>query len=360
VRVGIDYRPALLAKTGIGRYAEGLVRGLIELAPAVEPCLWAVFRRSGEVAHRLPPGVRARRWPLPGRLADRLGWLGYPPDRALGGCDVWHHTDFVVPRTRCPSVMTLHDVIFLEDDRWHGRARSERLAATLALATRRCARFLVPTEHVKRDVIARTPIDESRIRVVPPGVDAARFANAPPAGRARPYVLAVGSLEPRKNLPRLIAAFDRVAAERDDVELLIAGSPLHDADLVTRARDGAAASARVHLLGRVDDAALASLYRGAAAFAYVSLREGFGLPVLEAMAAGVPVVTSAGTAMEEVACGAAALVDPESVDSIADGLLGALTHGPDKLTALVGEACVQRHTWARTARAALDVYSELV
>jgi glycosyltransferase involved in cell wall biosynthesis len=360
VRVGIDYRPALLGKTGIGRYTEGLVGGLIETGRADSLRLYGVFLSAGRIPETaVPDGIRLLRRPIPGRLADGLGRLGLTVDRAVGGCEIWHHTDFVVPRARCPAVMTLHDVVFLRDARFHGAERTENLTRVLERARDRCRLFIVPSRAAARDAEELAGLPSDRIRVVRHGIDPRGMLAAAPVRRDRPYVLAVGSLEPRKNLPRLIDAFGRIAAENADLELLVAGPSHHEPGRVEEARAGSPAADRIHLLGHVTDATLGGLYRGAAALAYVSLVEGFGLPVLEGMAAGVPVVTSRGTAMEETAGAAAVLVDPEDTASIEGGLRSALTDDDQRRRlAREGPERAALFTWARAARETWAAYEE--
>jgi glycosyltransferase involved in cell wall biosynthesis len=188
-----------------------------------------------------------------------------------------------------------------------------------------------------------------RLRHVPLGVD---VGPADPAARARfgldrPYLLFVGTMEPRKNLARLVEA---VARLRTDHVLAVAGLDGWG-DAAPPATD------RVRLLGFVTDAERDALYAGAEAFVYPSLREGFGLPVAEAMAHGTPVVTSRGTSTEEVAAGAAVLVEPTDVDAIVDGIERALADR-DRLVA-AGLVRAAELTWERTAEATLAAYREL-
>jgi glycosyltransferase involved in cell wall biosynthesis len=196
-------------------------------------------------------------------------------------------------------------------------------------------------------------IPAERIRHVPLGVT---VRPADPAARRRfgldrPYLLFVGTLEPRKNLTRLVEALGRLDGEYRDLLLAVAG-------LDGWGDAAPPASDRVRLLGFVTDAERDALYAGAAAFAYPSLREGFGLPVAEAMAHGTPVVTSLGTSTEEVAGGAAVLVDPTDVDGITHGIEQALADR-DRLVA-AGRIRAAELTWARTAEATFAAYRELV
>jgi glycosyltransferase involved in cell wall biosynthesis len=179
-------------------------------------------------------------------------------------------------------------------------------------------------------------VKEERIRVIPHGVDEP-FAPEGPAADGE-YVLAVGTVEPRKNIPRLAKA-----ARRANVELRVAGAP-------------GWGDVAVPSLGFVDDAELASLYRGAACLAYPSLYEGFGLPVLEAMACGTPVVTSIGSAAAQLADGAAVLVDPLDVEAIAAGIEEAVRRRDELRAAGIERA--RAFTWPAAARATVEVYRE--
>jgi glycosyltransferase involved in cell wall biosynthesis len=175
-------------------------------------------------------------------------------------------------------------------------------------------------------------------------------------GVTRPYVLFVGTVEPRKNLPRVVDAFARIG--RPDVELVLVGPTGWNEDVAPAV---AALGARARALGFVPRHDLAPLYAGAAAFVYPSLREGFGLPVLEAMAQGTPVVTSAATSTAEVAGDAALLVDPFDVDAIAAAIDRALTDGEvARRLRDAGRARAAEFPWSRTAEMTLAVYREAV
>jgi alpha-1,3-rhamnosyl/mannosyltransferase len=216
--------------------------------------------------------------------------------------------------------------------------------ATLKPILRNAARVIAVSEFTKRDVLELFPLPEERVRVVPNAVDAVFSPDGPVADGD--YVLAVGTLEPRKNLARLVEAMCDMEVELRVVGAAGWGQP--DVDVTRR---------RVKWLGFVPDDELARLYRGAACVAYPSLYEGFGIPVLEAMASGAPVVTSTGTAMAEVADGAAVLIDPEDVESIAAGIREAIARREALSRAGVERA--KAYTWDAAAGATADVYREL-
>ncbi len=320
--------------------------------------------------HRSPapapfePSMPVRRLPLP-RLALYEAWSRAPVPRvewATGGVDVVHATTIVPAASRAPLVATLHDLAFLHDPA-HFTAHGIRLFRRCLAQLRRRADLVLCSSTATMDDCVASGLDADRLRLVllgvAPPLDDARGddppGQAPPSAPTRPYVLFVGTVEPRKNLPRLVEAFHQARAEGalpPDAHLLLAG-PAGWGD----ALPPGGAGPDVRLLGRVADAELAALYRGALVTAQPSVREGFGLPVLEAMAHGSPVVTSRGTSTEEVAGGAAVLVDPLDVGDIARGLADAVARRAELIVA--GRVRAAELTWERTAAVTLAAYREL-
>jgi alpha-1,3-rhamnosyl/mannosyltransferase len=258
-----------------------------------------------------------------------------------------------------PTVVVVHDLVaFIEGASAQSRAaRIER--ATIARAMRRAAGLQCVSDATRTDLVARFPDVAPRAFTVPLAADARfREAGADPAVLARHglqpqrYVLAVGTLEPRKNLPRLIAAWTQVDdAVRRDAVLALVGPRGWDDDATLAA---ARATGSVRLLGHVPEDDLPSLYAGCACFAYPSLYEGFGLPVLEAMAAGAPVVTSSVSSLPEVAADAALLVDPRDAPAITSALERVLADPAlaDDLRAR-GRTRAATFSWQRFAAATL-------
>ena len=325
IRVAIDVSPLVQTRAGTARYLKGLLR---------------------ELRDRDDVEVRARSF---GRN-DRLSTLArdsvwYP--LVLGRereADVLHCPTYRGPlRATRPLVVTVHDLaVFRHPDafnRWT-RTYSPRLVPRV-LGT--AARVIAVSEFTRRELVELLHVPEEKIRVVPNAVEDEFTSDGPAA--AGDYVLAVGTLEPRKNLPRLVEA-----AQRSDVELRIVGA---------RGWGGVEVGGNgVRWLGEVSDSELARLYRGALCVAYPSLYEGFGIPVLEAMACGVPVVTTRGTAMEEVADGAAVLVDTRDPAEIAAGIERAAAER-DRLVPR-GLERARAFRWGAVATATVAVYRQAV
>ena len=282
---------------------------------------------------------------------------------ATGPVDVIHATALAIPPRTAPLVLTLHDLAFLDYPEHASRWGNAFFRRALEIAKRDVDLVLCSSlATVERAVEYGLPHD--RLRHVPLGVD---VVPATPADVARVrathglegrYVLWVGTVEPRKNLPRLLQAFRAAPA---DVELVLVGPKGWNEDLETRlatlprdVRD------RVRLLGFVPHADLGPLYAGAAAFCFPSLLEGFGFPVVEAMAQGTPVVTSLGTSTAEVAGAAGLLVDPKDADAIGAALDRVL--GDETLARQLGETGRVRastYTWRRSADLVMDAYRDV-
>jgi alpha-1,3-rhamnosyl/mannosyltransferase len=285
VRVALDVSPLRQTRAGTARYLNGLLGAGL---PGVE-------------VHQVAFGGPGR---LTAAARDIVWYLGVLP-LAARGADVLHCPTYRAPLS-CPTpvVVTVHDLAVFRYPETFRRWTRRYSRAIVPRVLRAATHVIAVSEFTKGELGTLLGLPAERVTVVPNAVDRV-FT---PAGEAAAgeYVLAVGTLEPRKNLPRLAEA-----AARLGVELRVVG---------TRGWGRVAVPGSVRLLGEVPDAELAALYRGARCLAYPSLYEGFGLPVLEAMACGCPVVTSAGGACEEVAGGAAVLVDPLDVASIAAGI----------------------------------------
>jgi glycosyltransferase involved in cell wall biosynthesis len=323
MRVGLDVSPLDQTAAGTARYLEQLEQlagvDLVRLAHRGEGRAAILYRDTVWYPLVLP------------RLAGRLR------------LDVLHCPTFRAPLTppACPLVVTVHDLAVLRHPETFNQW-TRRYSRLCVSRVARSARLVIAVSaHTQRDLVELLRMPEEKIRVVPNGV-AEVFGTDGPAESGE-YVLAVGTLEPRKNLDRLAQATRRLG-----VELRVAGAPGWG-----RVELGGGG---VRLLGRVSDEELARLYRGARCLAYPSLYEGFGIPIVEAMASGTPVVTSRGGATEEVAGGAAVLVDPLDPAAIAAGIEEAAERREELVPA--GLARAREFSWAETARRTAGVYRE--
>jgi glycosyltransferase involved in cell wall biosynthesis len=360
MRIAIDARLWAEPRSGIGRYTRALTEHLRQVAPDEQWILY-VDRPPGPAL----AGVEVRCLPWPQRLLWSL-WHA-PRDLRRRPVDVFHGvTGFELPgRGPWALVTTVHDLVPLRLPHLVPARHRWAVRCLLGGALRRAQRVIAVSETTRGEILARYRLAPARVVVVPEAA-APHFAPPPaPAlaatraryGLARPYVLFVGFLEPKKNLDGLLQAVARVrrTGAWGETELVVVGAPGWGPAPATRAHalglDGA-----VRFVGAAPDADLPALYGGALAFAFPSLWEGFGLPALEAMAAGTPVVASNRGALPEVTAGAALLVDP-SPGPIAEALERLLVEPAlrERLR-LAGLARAAQFSWARTARETLSVY----
>lgn len=352
---------------GIGTYVREVVPALAAADPALAVTLFhARFPRPGLPEPwmksfpvvGLPTGIRVLYpgWNLAGR--PRL------PER-LAGLDVLHAPSPAAVPPAGPHqrlVVTVHDLAFrlypeLFPPAWRAVFRSG-----LRRAVRRADVIIAVSRNTARDLVRIARADASRIAVVPLAATLPAEATdpAPALGRMRvprPYVLFVGTLEPRKNLVRLVRAYRRAVARTGAPHALVLAGPLGWRPAGLHREIAAEGPGRVVLTGRVTGTDLDALYRGADAFAYPSLYEGFGLPVLEAMARGIPCLVSGSSSLPEVAGDAALTADPRSVDRLTGGLERLLGDREEaRRLGAAGRARAAEFSWERTARATLEAY----
>lgn len=374
--VGIDVS---VLRHGLGNgtavYCYNLARALLSLPepPTLRLFFGARSSRPAEVAleelrdlggelHRAPPP-----WAW---SPDGAWWLPVRPPMArfLAGLDVFHLGEFHFPRDAgVPAVATVHDLTTELFPEQHVRLNRALHARRLRWIRERAARVIVVSESTGRDLTRLLELPPDRVHRIyearghdtggePPlnQVDEVRERYGLDDGS---YVLSVGTLEPRKNHERLIHAFEGLPPRFDEVKLAVAGGEGWRAGGILETARASPARDRIRLLGSVPGRDLPALYAGATVFALASLYEGFGLPVLEAMAAGTPVLTSDVSSLPEVAGDAALLVDPHSTDAIRDGLERLL--GDPALRGRLarrGRERERRFTWRRTAEETSAVY----
>ena len=333
---------------------------LAELARMPDLDVWGVAaRHRGAAPEPWHPPVPVHHLPLP-RAALYRSWHGlrWPPvDLGRRGprADVVHATSPAIPPVTAPLVATVHDLAFLDSPELYTPRGVRFLTRGTELARERASAVVVPSRWT-REACLRAGFDAERLHVVPHGVSVPEVSTADVV-RLRErldlrgdYVLWCGTHEPRKNLPTLLAAFELLVADGSDLQLLLVGPD----GWGPRTPPPPSVASRMRTAGFLPPADLHAAYAGASVFCYPSLQEGFGMPVLEAMAHGVPVVTTADSPMAELAAGAGVLVDATDAAAVADGVTAAQADG--RLGAL-GVATARRLTWASAARALADVYA---
>jgi glycosyltransferase involved in cell wall biosynthesis len=313
----------------------------------------------------VPLGVDVARFPMVGPPM-RAAWrrVSAPPiELWTGRVDVVHGPNFVVPPAwMAGRLVTVHDVTMLN----HPELCTEdtlEFPSLLQRALDRGAWVHTVSEFVRGEVIDRLRVPPARVVAIPNGVTPAPPGDASRGrslAKSERYLLAIGTIEPRKDFPRLVDAFDRVAATHGDVTLVIAGPDGWGSDALRAAARRARHRDRIVRLGWVTDEDRNALLRGASVFVYPSIYEGFGLPPLEAMSAGAPVVTTRAGGITEVVGDAAVLIDPGDTDALAEAIARVLDDATlaDDLRAR-GFANVERFSWDRTARDLAALYRQI-
>jgi glycosyltransferase involved in cell wall biosynthesis len=331
VIVAIDATPMTVSSGGVRRYTEELSRALVSCFPRDEFHL---------ISDQLQPvsGVDRRWWTI-----------GVQRAMLRLRCDLFHGTDFSVPYLPLrPSVLTLHDLSPWKSTGWHHAADRVRSRTPYLIKLGVATMIITDTRAIRSEAITHFRVSPDRIVSVPiaAGPEFRPVATSP----CRPYFLFVGTVEPRKNVPAVIAAW-RAVRQSHDVDLLIAGRRREDGPVIEE-------EPGLHILGEVPNESLPSLYSGAVACVYPTEYEGFGLPVLEAMQCGCPVITSLDPAVMEVSAGAAMHVEPHEIAHAMEVLLT----GPgerDRRREL-GLWRAGEFSWSATARRTREVYEEAI
>lgn len=378
----LDGLPLQVRSAGIGVYTRSLVRRMAKLRPDLDFvllglsdfalwCLRAV-PPSQERDELFPPNVRWATTPLYPFIAG-YPLAGLPPlvpvAIATGAPSLYHATNYVLPRRfGAHAVVTVHDLALLRFPEL-GTAALRRHVRKTRDSVRRAQRVIADSEATRKDLITLLHVPPDKVRVVHLGCDEdfggghagqSRENVARRLGTNQPYLLHVGTIEPRKNLIRLVSAF---AAARREVgfphHLVLAGSPGWGGDEVLRKIHDANLGELVHLVEDGSRAVVRDLYRAADLFVYPSLYEGFGLPPLEAMASETPVVASNAASLPEVVGDAALLVDPLDEAALAHAIVRGLTDEMLRRTLRrAGSKRARLFTWERCARETLSVYEE--
>jgi glycosyltransferase involved in cell wall biosynthesis len=345
MRIALDGMPLASELTGVGHYTRELARSLALVAP------------SDTFTFIEPRGVLKKRW-----------WsLGLPVQLLRSSFDLFHGTNYEIPLwSRRPTVVTIHDLSLLLHSEVHEQRLVQRARWRLPLMAKAASKIITPSNSVKTEVCEKLEVSPEKVAVTPEAPRPAFRSREDPEllrrlGIDRDFVLFVGTIEPRKNLRRLVEAFEQLLRTTSlSPKLVIAGGQgwLMD-DFASSIKQKRLAD-RVCLTGYLQDEDLCTLYSSCAAFVYPSLYEGFGLPPLEAMACGAPVITSRIPSLVETVGEAARLVDPNDVDDLARAIMEMLRHDHVRQHyADLGRHHVKKFSWEQTALKTLDVYREV-
>jgi len=378
LRVALDVSAVPARPVGAGHYVLELA-GQLAVRPDVDLVLVSRRADRDRWAPMVPEGALLAAAPGPRPL--RLAWEVARAGRltASSGAAVHHAPHYTMPRhPPVPTVVTVHDLSFFDAPEWHERSKVVLFRRAIRRAAREAAVVVCPS-RVTAEALGRWCDVGAQVVVAPHGVDTERFTprEAAPGADARrlagidgrlaeerPFLVFVGTLEPRKDVPTLVRAFSSVAARHPEALLVLAGGRGWGAGEVETAVVQAGLGRRVVQTGYVDDAAVPALLRSAVAAVYPSLYEGFGLPALEALACGTPLVTTSGTAMEEVAGPSALLVPPGDAPALTDVLDALLGGAHDGRAASerrsLGFEVAERHTWRASADLHVGAYRAAV
>jgi glycosyltransferase involved in cell wall biosynthesis len=371
LKIGVEATSLIGPRSGVGHTTSSIVEALVTLDEGVEITLFPIsLRRGGWVRHTMPPHPRVKvaRARMPGRVAaavwSRVEWP--PAELFCGSIDVFWGPNFVLPPlVKAAGVVTVHDLAFVKVPETCSEAVL-RYNQTVPAMVQRANRIITPSRFVADELSEWLPEEASRIRVVHPGVRRAFRERGGPLTQPRrealgitgPYVAFVGNVELRKNVDVLFQAFEQVRSVHPGAQLVVVGQPGVGYDAIRSRHAKLLDTEAVRLVGYLPDAEVAAIVRGAAVFVYPSRYEGFGIPPLEAMAAGTPVIAAKSASLPEALGEHVRWVHPDDVDAIASAIGDHLDGGADPQAIEAARRWAAEFTWARSAATTLEVFDE--
>ncbi len=370
MRIALDAIPLVAAKTGIGHYTDALANSLAGSFSDHQYVLLSPFDFAYDASNGHPKNLSKQFFPV--RSIFRKWWLvGLPAMLQISPVDVFHGTNYCIPVVApCPTVVTVHDLSLYTQSHTHEQANVTRGKRRMPLMARRASAIISPSEWTKREIIQYLGVRPEKIRVI---FEAARVEMKPipresclpvleKYGIRSPYLLYVGTIEPRKNLLTLIRAYEELLRTTPHKpQLVLAGGKGWLFDEVFNLVEELKLGENVRFTGYVQDADLPALYSAAHAFTYPSFYEGFGLPPLEAMACGAPVITSNATSLPEVVGKAGLMHDPNDKHELVKAMALLLDDATAREKFIrAGFEQAARFSWERAARETQQLYDEVI
>ncbi len=369
MKIAIDIQSAVTQKAGVGRYTRELIEHLAGMvAPDRLAPVYFDFKHEAEAIGIPGAETRAIRW-IPGRVAQ-LAWntLRFPPYNWLAGrADLYHFPNFIIPPLgRGKAVVTIHDLAFMRYPQFAETRNVHYLNRHIRRTTARADAIITVSHFSAREVCTYLNVSPERVFPIHHGIDPRFRRPDPQAMRAtlagigldRPYLLTVGTVEPRKNIPHLVRVFE--ALTDFDGDLVIAGGMGWKTQPILDCIRQSPRAASIKCLGFTNDDTLPALYTGAEMFLLSSFYEGFGFPPVEAMACGTPVVSSTGGSLQEVLGDAAVLLSHYDIDGWTEAIRR-VRHDAEHRRDLIGKGYSKAasYTWEKTARRTLEVFRQV-
>jgi glycosyltransferase involved in cell wall biosynthesis len=373
LRIGVDYTAAIRQEAGIGRYTRELVRALAELDGGHDYVLFAAAGGQWPMGRDWPPNFQMRSVPLSDRTAAILWHRLQLPlwvELVTGPVDIFHSPDFVLPPVRrAKTLVTVHDLSFMRYPECADANLRAYLNKAVPRSVHRADLVLADSQHTKDDLMELLGVDADKIEVIYPGVEerfhpmedqahlkeVRRRYNLPPR-----FILGLGTLQPRKNFARLIQAYSLLITRYPSLHLVIAGGTGWFYEEIFAAVEQLGLEEKVIFPGFVADGDLPALYNLADLFVFPSLYEGFGLPPLEAMACGTPVITSDTSSLPEVVGEAGLMVEATDVKALAEAMKRALEDNALRERMITkGLEQAGKFTWEKAAAKLLSLYEAM-
>lgn len=365
MRIGIDASPIVGGEGGIKAHTAHLLRAVLTLDPHLEVVAYIPTGSRGRIDSETWGGFPRLEW----REVGRWGW---PSQAAADRLDLFHGPNFKMrAEGRYGGIVTVHDLWLERHPEYSGKLLGQWWSGLRTMRTaRRAQRVITVSEFSKREIMELYGIPAARIRVIYNGVarsfwereqSSSRTALEPFGLHGGPYVLFVGGADPRKNHKTAVEAFARRRESLKPCRLVLVGDPIHRFGNYHETIKSAGLVGEAIVVGRLDPAALRGLYQGALMLVFPSLYEGFGIPVLEAMACGLPVVTTSTSSLPEVAGDAAVMVDPGNADALGDAMVQ-VAHDRSLRERLIeaGRRRVEQFSWETAGAKTLALYGELI